>query len=92
MDPDCRAALERLGTVVWLEASVETLAGRIGESSRPSLTGRPVDEEVAEVLAAREATYRGMAEHTVKTDDRAPEEVCDELQHLWRSPSDHDLR
>ena len=92
MDPDCRASLERLGTVIWLEAPASTLAARIDESIRPSLTGRPIAEEVAEVLAARESTYEAMSSHRVSTADRTPEEVCDELQRLWGSPPDHDIR
>ena len=43
------------------------LAERVRGSDRPSLTGRPIEEELGEVLARREAVYRRLAHLTIDT-------------------------
>lgn len=49
------------GVVVYLKAPVSILADRLQafpeESQRPTLTGKPIAEEVREVLAQRDALY-----------------------------------
>ncbi|MFN9041743.1 MAG: shikimate kinase, partial [Planctomyces sp.] len=53
--PENRERLRAAGPVVWLHASAATLTKRLSRehaaAGRPSLTGRPVHVEVAEVLA-----------------------------------------
>lgn len=48
--------------VIYLQASVSALIDRLEAypkaEQRPTLTGKPVREEVGEVLAQREALYR----------------------------------
>ncbi|MBZ2172434.1 shikimate kinase AroL [Nitratidesulfovibrio sp. SRB-5] len=60
-----RRMLRDGGLVAYLCGSVDLLAGRLARdplaAQRPSLTGRPIAEEVAEVLAAREPLYRECA-------------------------------
>lgn len=55
------------GTVLYLSAPASVLAARLEAhpeaSQRPTLTGRPIVEEVSEVLAAREPLYRSAAHH-----------------------------
>jgi shikimate kinase len=55
------------GTVLYLSAPASVLAGRLEanpeEAQRPTLTGRPIVEEMSDVLAAREPLYRGAAHH-----------------------------
>ncbi len=50
------------GIVIYLQASVNALIERLEAypqaEQRPTLTGKPVREEVGEVLAQREALYR----------------------------------
>lgn len=73
-------ALRATGTCFWLTASVETIAARIaGDSNRPSLTGKNIADEIAEVLAEREPHYRGAADHIISTEGRSPSEVADEI-------------
>jgi shikimate kinase len=62
-----REALRRMGQVVWLRADAAVLGARLarGAGGRPSLTGRGVVEELAEVLAAREGFYAGVADVVV---------------------------
>ncbi|MCL2896547.1 shikimate kinase AroL [Brenneria tiliae] len=57
------------GSVIYLRAPAELLARRLEVSplahQRPTLTGRPIAEEMADVLAAREALYREVAHHVI---------------------------
>jgi shikimate kinase len=62
-----RAYMRDHGTVLYLSAPASVLAGRLEAdpeaAQRPTLTGRPIVEEIDEVLAARESLYRGAAHH-----------------------------
>ncbi len=73
-----REALSRTAFVVWLTASVETIAARIEEDNqRPSLTGeKSFIEEVAEVLSEREPLYAKSCNLRVETDTAEPEEIA----------------
>jgi shikimate kinase len=68
------------GITLYLRTSVQTLADRLArdlnEAQRPSLTGRPVIEEVREVLAERAELYEGCADAIL------PEADLDELVEL----------
>jgi shikimate kinase len=80
-----RRLMKSAGPVVWLKVSVGTLAKRLGERSsvqrRPSLTGRPIAEEVADVLAVREPVYRETATLIVDAESMRPEQVA---RHIAR--------
>lgn len=74
--------LKRNGTMVWLTASVETIAKRIGgDTQRPSLTGtKSFVDEISEVLQERMPKYQAAADHFVETDNRSvPQVVADVL-------------
>ncbi|MEA1064221.1 shikimate kinase AroL [Erwinia sp. HR93] len=66
------------GKVVYLQAPCQVLAQRLEaepESGlRPTLTGRAINEEVAEVLAERESLYRQSAHYIVDA-AQPPEQV-----------------
>jgi shikimate kinase len=57
------------GVVIYLCAPVPVLVERLEafpeEGQRPTLTGKPVVEEVSEILAERDALYREAAHHVV---------------------------
>ena len=59
--------LRENGIVLYLSAPAEVLASRLqanpNAAQRPTLTGKSIAEEVAEVLAAREPLYRETATH-----------------------------
>ncbi|HAD60799.1 MAG TPA: shikimate kinase [Planctomycetaceae bacterium] len=79
-----RKCMQDAGSVIWLQATVETLASRIARdetstSRRPSLTGKSIQEEIAEVLEARRELYQKASTMTVDTDNRAPQEIADEI-------------
>ena len=76
-----RLRMKAAGPVVWLHASNEALAKRLSRDrsageNRPSLTGRPIAEEVAEVMAIREPLYRECATIIVDSEREWPEQVA----------------
>ena len=79
-----RERMKAAGPVVWLNASAETLAARISadESSdarRPSLTGRSIEDEVADVLSSRLPLYQDAATITVDAERQSPEQIADAI-------------
>jgi shikimate kinase len=78
------------GTVFYLSAPAAVLAARLEanpeEAQRPTLTGRPIVEEVSEVLAARESLYRDAA-HQVLDATAAPDLVVAQALEALRESS-----
>ena len=76
------ALLASHGTVVYLEAAVDTLVERVGEAGeRPLLAGLDAAqraERLGALLAEREPAYR-TAQITVRTDGKDPEAVAGEV-------------
>ncbi len=78
------AVMRATGLVVWLEASPEVLAARVGaETGRPLLTGTDPRTRLAELLAARRARYDEAAHRRIPTDGRKPEAVAQEVWRAW---------
>ncbi len=80
-----RKLMKERGVVVWLAASVDTIAKRmLGDvttaARRPSLTDAqsPV-AEIERVLTAREPIYRDAAALVVDTDDKTVDEIVIEI-------------
>ena len=74
------------GVVVWLRASVETIADRIaGDDARPSLTELSPLEEVRTKLAERDNWYAECATHTVETDRVDVDTAADAIISFWRT-------
>lgn len=78
------AALKKNGLVVWLVADTDTIVRRLrkdqtGGAPRPSLSGKPVEMEVQEILAQREPVYRRIADLSVDTTTLTVEEVADTI-------------
>jgi len=91
MQPAVRAALDAAGarcTVIYLRARASTLGARIAADAataeaRPSLSGLAGSaDEVADVLAAREPTYRAVADHVIDVDDRTVEALAEAAASL----------
>lgn len=80
-------ALRENGRVVWLQASVETIARRIsGDSQRPSLTGqKSFIEEIEEVLAQRRPLYEKASDFKVNTDSLAVDGVVGLILDWWNA-------
>lgn len=77
-----RQFMRENGVVIYLEASVSALIDRLEAypkaEQRPTLTGKPIREEVGEVLAQREALYRAAAHHIINA-TASPDEVVEQI-------------
>ena len=64
-----REFMRQAGTVIYLRSPASTLANRLEdapmEDQRPTLTGKPITEEMMQVLNEREALYQQAAQHVV---------------------------
>jgi shikimate kinase len=78
MDPGTRQLLAGQ-RVVYLETGFAAAAHRTGlDAPRPLLIGNP-RARMRELLAERLPVYEGLAWVTVTTDDRAPQDIADEI-------------
>lgn len=84
LTPWNRHFMREHGTVVYLRAPVSILVNRLAaspeEELRPTLTGKPLGEEVQEVLEQRDALYREAAHYIVDA-THSPSQVISEIQH-----------
>ncbi len=80
-----RQFMRENGVVIYLQASVSALIDRLEAypkaEQRPTLTGKPVREEVGEVLAQREALYRDAAHHIVDA-TASPDRVVEQIMSM----------
>ncbi len=82
--------IRETGYRVWLDASAEFLYERICADSssgerRPNLTDRGGFAEVAEVLAKRRPVYNDLANLTVNTEGKEPDEIAREIADWLRT-------
>ena len=76
LDPGNRALLKAYAPVVFLDASPETVIGRLGrDASRPLFPGGDRERKVRELMARRRPSYEE-ADFTVRTDDLAVAQVA----------------
>ncbi len=84
-----RLTMRSCGVVLYLWVPAETLARRLGQdpdaAQRPSLTGRPLEEEIADILAGREALYRHAAHYVVDGQHGMDEVLADICRTLARA-------
>lgn len=70
MQPVNQPLLKELGTVIFLEAGVDTLVRRLsGDTTRPLLMGGGLRERILELMGQRMDTYRRIADACVSTED-----------------------
>jgi len=79
-----RTAIRMAGIVIWLTASVDTLARRLSAdettpSRRPNLTKSGGLTEMETLLATREPIYRACATFEVDTEEKTPAEIVEEI-------------
>lgn len=79
------------GMVIYLNAPVSVLVNRPEEAPeeglRPTLTGKPLTEEVQEVLEQRDALYREAAHYIVDATNEPSQVVADILVILSQARS-----
>jgi shikimate kinase len=85
-----RDLLRTTGVTIWLTAQPETLLARLGrethaKSRRPPLTALSPRKEIDRLAQEREGWYREVADLTIPTDDRSPEQVADAILRAWPS-------
>jgi len=87
IDPDNRKLMSNSGVVVLLEAKPETiyqrLASSTGDEVRPLLAGDDPMQNIRALKEKRQALYDEASDWTVRTDNLAVEEVCDEVIRGW---------
>ncbi len=79
-----RERMKQAGPVVWLTASAATLASRIGgdgtsSQRRPSLTGKSIEDEVADVLESRLSLYKDAATITIHAESESPQQIAERI-------------
>lgn len=78
----------RKGYTVYLKADVQILAERLSSNpahgQRPSLTGKPLVEEIQEVLDAREHLYAGSA-RLIADGSMSIDEVCQQILNRYKA-------
>ena len=76
--------LRATGTVIWLKASVETIARRMvkdvhTEDLRPGLTDKGPFQEIEDTLKMRIPLYKKAMDFSVETDNLAVSDICDRI-------------
>ena len=81
LDPRSVSVMQRVGTLIWLNARPETIRRRMAAdgktpANRPPLSGTDAAAETEAVLQARRPLYRTAADHVVDTDGREIAEIA----------------
>lgn len=84
LNPETRRDFLQAGPVIWLQASVETIAARLAAdpvsvSQRPALTAVGGIEEIRAILQDRDPLYRATASLEISVEQRTPEKIVDEI-------------
>jgi shikimate kinase len=84
LNPDNRREMSQSGPVIWLQASPEVIASRLGERSRPLLDeSSDVLVTIANLIQERQGLYAMVATHVIDTDNRDPRWVSEEIAARW---------
>ncbi|WP_312950258.1 shikimate kinase AroL [Superficieibacter sp.] len=90
-----RHFMREAGRVIYLRAPVSVLAARLEafpeEGQRPALTGKPLGEEIRDVLAEREALYSETAHYIIDAAQPLERIIADVLAVL-STPASSGLR
>lgn len=81
MKEENQRLLHKLGTIIYLEASVETLWSRLKQDhNRPLLKQDNPKEYMIQLLHARQNTYQSLCDFSVTVDDKTGEQIVDEIR------------
>ena len=74
--------LKQLGTVVFLEASEQTLLERLkGDTTRPMLKGADLRERIHMLMEERKTAYDKTADCHIQTDHKKIEEIIEDIKN-----------
>lgn len=80
MGPKNRDALKRIGRIVYLKGSKETLVQRLSkDTTRPLLKGGNLSERVDQLLKERSHIYEELAHQIIIIDDKSISEIVEEI-------------
>jgi shikimate kinase len=86
--PENRALLKEAGLVVYLEVTAGEALARIGDvDTRPLLAGSSGTLAATSLLSAREALYRSVADLTIDTVGRTPEQITAQIRDYVERPT-----
>jgi len=86
VQPENVAMLRGSGIVVWLDAPVAVLEGRVaGGGGRPLRDGGVAGSRTTEISQAREGLYAAAAHHRIATDTKSLDDVAGEVTALWNA-------
>ncbi len=72
--------LSKIGKIVYLRASKETLTERLkGDLARPLLKGVDLSARIDEILSQRSGLYESVCDCVVDVDEKTPAEIADEI-------------
>lgn len=75
--------LKNIGKTVYLKAEKETLVERLkGGAGRPLLQGGELEHKITELMQKRESIYERVADTVLKTDQKSPGQIVDELERI----------
>ncbi len=84
MRPTNVTNMRQSGLVIWLTASAEVLAGRVGAGEgRPLLAGGEIEETLSALMRVRNHAYESAADQIVETNEMTVGEVAEEVIRLW---------
>jgi shikimate kinase len=79
LNSDNRRLIEASGTVVWLRARPETLAGRVGDGGGRPLLGEDPAEAMVRLFEERAPYYEEVADSVIDVEDLTVEAVADRV-------------
>src|SRR3990167_9466597 len=88
LKPENRQAFASRGTVIYLQASLETQLKRTNQrkGTRPSLDLPDPFEKIIELDKVRSPLYESIANHTYNTDVDSPSEIADKIFNILFNP------
>jgi len=90
LDPENLAHLKARGIVFYLSATPEEIYRRVkNEDHRPLLRTERPQERIEELLAKRKSFYE-QADHMVETNQRPPDDICQEILDIMQGSQGKD--
>ena len=81
MQPENQPILKELGTVIFLEAGVDTLMRRLkNDTVRPKLQGGDLRERITTLMQERKETYLQVSDLCISTENRGFHGILREIE------------